>query len=835
MGGVRNYGLVTSIEELGRHCERLLAGDVIGIDIETGYHGPDAKGRSLHPETAFVVGVSFTCSGDWALYAPLGHDCGGNLDNVAVARLLWPVLNTGRCVAHNAGFELRHLAAWFRQYLADDPHYGAKVREQNGYFPILACTQALAYLAAEHQFFGLKYLTKAIFNHDQADLLSLFPGLAKNKKDFLRFNPLPLEEHVVNYACEDALWAWELYYYFAPKVEAERPMLGKVEHAIVQDVVPEMEDFGVAYDWTFMDRARAELEIFRDKFNAEIMADLSEMTGQPVAINLGSPKQVGDVLYNKLGYSTNVYTKGTRNLPKDQRVMATDKIALAGLAKRHPVVKRIVQWKQLTKLLGTYLGKYEGLFNYAADGRTHPHHLPTVVVTGRFAVADPPYQQSPKVYHLDLKPAAEAHARHKAAHGKDCTCADPEYAPPPHTCFNFNFRDAIVAPPGHYILGFDLSQAELRAIAGEAKEPELLRAFATGQDVHTVTTALMLGIPIAEVTKELRQIGKTLNFALLYGMGVKSLADRLGIEVDEAQRLYDSYFAVYANIAAWSQRQVAFGRQHGYVTSKFGRRLPIWEYKSEHRWIVQKGDRACVNYPIQGAATGDYMKILMVRMTNMIKNDPRTKGRVHLVMNVHDALEFYVEEDLNPGTVIEVLDKAFLPVNGWPEMQADWHFGRRWGSPVEIAVKDGRLIAKDGQREVDITATAYEEDDETGEEVEVMPEVDVNLLRQVALPKQPPAASTVDFEVHDEGRRVVIALNDAPTADGYRRFVSYLREHPGPNSLTVRTPDGELQLTETCRLDPSHTARVAVLLGPCTITFDAADVDADQLLQGLAI
>jgi DNA polymerase-1 len=343
------------------------------------------------------------------------------------------------------------------------------------------------------------------------------------------------------------------------------------------------------------------------------------------------------MLFDKLGYRTTVYTDKTRDLPYHERKMSTGTIALTKLAAQVPVVKMILQWREQTKLLGTYLDKYENAYNYADDGRTHPSHLSAFVITGRFAVADPPYQQSPKKYHFDL---AAARAAHEAGE-----------TPPPGTCFKFNFRDVIVAPPDHYILGFDLSQAELRAIAGEAQETALLRAFELGEDVHRLTASLMLGIPLDEVTDEQRSIGKTMNFALLYGMGVKSLADRLGIPVEEAQALMDKYFAGYASIATWSARQVEHGRRHGYVTSRFGRKLPIWEYTSDKDYIRQGGDRACVNYPIQGAATGDYMKIAMVRAQAAIKA-AGLSDQIHLVMNIHDALEFYVHRSVDPQIAV---------------------------------------------------------------------------------------------------------------------------------------------------------------------------------------
>lgn len=754
---LRNYDVIRSLEELKVLIDKITGG-VFSVDCESGYHGPDREKGAIHPETNFIVGISFTNSTDWARYVPLGHDDAENLDNVEVARLFWVLLNTGFGVAHNFSFELRSLSKWFRTYLWDDPEHGEAVRASYGYYPIYSDTMVEAYLAADFQRFGLKPLTMLMFDrnghpvnpdlylnrsrtvaeinkikdeterkqalsefdgHVMTELHELFPDLPKNRRKFLRFNTLPLSTQVIEYACEDSVWCLAIHRYYHPQV-ADR-LLYKVEKAIVQDVVPDMEDEGIQYNWPLMARTADELRLFRDRFNAEIMDELSRLTGEQVAISLASAPQISGVLYDKLGYRTNVYTAKTRDLPPGERKMSTGKIALERLAKEHPVVQKIREWKQMTRLLGTYLERYERLYNYADDGRAHPNHLSAFVITGRFAHTDPPYAQSPKKYHYDL---AEAKAAHAA--GEE---------PPPGTCFRFNFRDMIVAPPDHYILGFDLSQAELRAIAGEAQETALLEAFAKGEDVHKLTASLMLDIPLDQVDEKQRGIGKTMNFALLYGLSVQGLSDRMAISIGEAQALMSKYFAGLRAIAVYMSEMKTFGRANLFVTSKFGRKLPIWEYYSDNPKIRAKGDRACVNYPIQGAATGDYMKIAMVRAKMALKKAGLT-DRVKLVMNIHDALEFYVHRSVDPRIVIDALKPAVIfSVPGWPAMQADWHIARKWGSPLEVTVNDDGSLTIKGDKVYELAPTI--EEDEDGEFVEVMPEVDIATLREVAATATP--------------------------------------------------------------------------------------------------
>lgn len=822
----KNYGLVGSIAELERHVNRLIEeNQPIGLDIETGYLGDDVEKGSLRIETNLLVGISFTNSLDWARYIPLRHDTGANLDPSQVAPLMWRMLNTGLGVAHNAPFELRNLSRWFREHLAEHPEFGPAVRASDGYFPIRSDSMVEAYLVANddryvpRQSFGLKQLTEVLFGHKMTELHELFADLPVNRRKYLRFNVLdPHDPKVTAYAGEDALWCLAIHREFYDKVKDR--LLYKVEHGIVT-CVSEMGDHGVPFDWPFLARAGGELKEFKSRFNGEIMARLSEMVGEPIAVNLASPKQIGDLLYGRLGMRTNVWTPKTKDLPVAERKMSTGRIAMTRLAEQYPVVKKILQFKEICKLLGSYLDKYENVYGYAPDGRAHPNLMGALVITGRFACSDPNYQQLPKHYHFDLREAEDVHAAHADAHGPKCDCDDPQFQPPPGTCFTFNFRDAVVAPTDHYILGFDLSQAELRAIAGEAQEQALLDAFARGDDVHTLTAALMLGIPVDEVTKEQRNIGKTFNFALLYGMREKSLADRLAITLDEAKKLYAQYFAAYPAIAAWTQRQVAFGRANGYVLSKFGRVMPIWDFRSDDIWIQHNGERQCGNFPIQSSATGDYVKLAMIRARKALR-DAGLHDRVRLFMNVHDALEFSVHRSVPPQDVIKVLQPAVIfPVAGWPAMKADWHLAKRWGSPMELQVfDDGQLLVK-GRKVAEIAPAV--DIDEDGQAVEVLPEVDPATLR-AALAQSTP----------DSPRQVVVTIEAMPDMQTWLAFREYVRAHPGGDPLLVRTPQGEVEL-DPAGIGPRDTAEISRLLGPVKINYAGSDVDAELITEGMTL
>ncbi len=663
----KNYGVVSSLVELDRLIQHI-GSDVFAFDIETGYYGEPVEKRALKPEAAFIVGISFTNSTEWARYVPLAHDVGENFDNHAVAELLWPWLRGGKGVPHNAKFELRHMARFFRKLLSDNPQYGDEVRESQGYFTVFSDTQAQSYALAESKKHGLKTLVEEIFQHTMTELWELFPDLPKNKRKTVRFNVLELTPPVIDYACEDSLWTLALHRRNYPRVLKARKFIYDLEMAMIP-VVCEMEDFGVEYDWVMLREASARCHAFIGPFNNEIQAELSARVGEPVQVNLGSPKQLSEILFDKLGMRVSRYTKSTRQLPKAQRKMSTDALALKQLAKTSPVVKRILQWKELRKLIGSYLDKYERDFNYAPDGRAHPDHLQLFVVTGRFSVADPAYQGSPKKYHYEL-PSGET--------------------------FDLNFRDCIYSPKDHYILGFDYGQVELRGIAGLAQEPALLQAFERNEDVHSKTASLVLHKPLDSITDEDRQMGKKLNFAIDFGMQAKSLADQLVIGVEDAEKLLAEYYSAYRAIARWSAERVQFGRDHGYIETFFGRRCPVWNFEGSDNYRQLAGERDCVAYSVQGSATGDLPKIAMVRVRGALRK-AGIADRVHLVMNIHDALNFYVHRSLEPDEVIKVLEPAVVfPVPTWPEIKAEWYIGRRWGSVRELERNtDGRWVIKE--------------------------------------------------------------------------------------------------------------------------------------------
>jgi DNA polymerase I-like protein with 3'-5' exonuclease and polymerase domains len=465
-----DFGLLTDLSKIEAVFKKLAAiEDGFGFDIETGYSGPPMEKYALHPETSFVVGVSFSGHPTWARYVPLRHDVGNNVDNVAFARLLAVLLATGKGVPHNGLFELRHLASFFRKYLTAD-----EIREfgldKDGYYPIRSDSMVEGYSLGKFREHGLKPMTLNVFDHKMTEFSDLFPDATSKQTKSQRFNILELSPKVISYACEDSACALALHRLHYPLVKDR--LMYKVDMQIIP-ILGRMEDRGIAMDWATMARWDQRAIQFNEALRSEIMHDLSLLCEEPVDINLGSAPQVGGVLYQKLGLRTTKLT--------EKGEMSTDAKALSGLAKKHPVVQKILNWRELRKLSGSYLTKYPRDFRYAEDGRGHPSHQSTAVVSGRFAVSDPAYQQLPKKYRYVLDNG---------------------------TVFELKFRDIVMAETKHYLIGFDYSQVELRVLAGLSGEPALVKAFNNNDDVHQMTAALMFGIPFEQVTEEQRSTGK---------------------------------------------------------------------------------------------------------------------------------------------------------------------------------------------------------------------------------------------------------------------------------------------------------------------------------------
>jgi DNA polymerase-1 len=326
---------------------------------------------------------------------------------------------------------------------------------------------------------------------------------------------------------------------------------------------------------------------------AELEREAIEMAGQP--FNLGSPKQIGEILFGQLKLP--VVKKTASGAP------STDEEVLEKLAEDYPLPKLLLEHRGLSKLKSTYCDKLP--LSADASGRVHTTYGQAIAVTGRLSSSDPNLQNIPI----------------RTAEGR-------------------RIREAFIAPPGHRIVSADYSQIELRIMAHISEDSGLLDAFSRGEDIHRATASEVFGVPVGDVTSEQRRYAKVINFGLIYGMSAFGLASNLGIERDAARSYIDRYFMRYPGVAKYMESTRAVAKRQGYVETVFGRRLWLPEINSPNGPRRGGAERAAINAPMQGTAA-DLIKLAMIAVAQWI--DTNSLG-TRMVMQVHDELVLEVPD-----------------------------------------------------------------------------------------------------------------------------------------------------------------------------------------------
>jgi DNA polymerase-1 len=387
-------------------------------------------------------------------------------------------------------------------------------------------------------------------------------------------------------------------------------------------VLAAMEDAGVKIDTYRMGEITARLS---DRVE-ELESRAYELAGEEFV--LGSTQQVARVLFDELGLTPG--RKGKTGYSTDTRVLRT-------IRHEHPIVEVIEEWRELTKLVNTYLGPLPTLIG--DDGRLHTHFNQAVAATGRLSTSNPNLQ-----------------------------------AIPIRTELGREIRSAFVAESGHRLVSADYSQVELRILAHVSGEPKLREAFARGEDIHAATAAEVLGKDQATLTKDERNIAKMVNFGIIYGISAFGLSENLEIPRDEAQTYIDTYLARFPLVQDFIQRTIERAERDGYVTTLLGRRRPVPEIRASNRQTRGLGERLAVNSVMQGTAA-DIIKIAMIRIHERLRDEGRSS---RLVLQVHD--ELLVEApDAEVSTVKELVRKEMCdayPLD--PPLAADVGAGDDW-------------------------------------------------------------------------------------------------------------------------------------------------------------
>ncbi len=357
-------------------------------------------------------------------------------------------------------------------------------------------------------------------------------------------------------------------------------------------ILAQMEYDGVALDVDYM----SELSEYMTQKAEELQAKIYEIAGEE--FNINSPKQVGEVLYEKL----NIQLKKKRGKSKP----STSVEVLEELATEHPICQYLIDYRKYTKLRTTYTDALPLLVSLK-DRRIHTTYNQTVTATGRLSSSNPNLQNIPI----------------RTEEGN-------------------KLRNAFVAEDeNNFILSSDYSQIELRLLAHVSGDENLIAAFNSDVDVHSLTASKVFDVPVEQVTKEMRYKAKAVNFGIIYGQTRYGLAKALDIPAQEAQNFIDKYFMTYPKVQAYMHNTVAFAYEHGFVETIFGRKRYLTELLSPNRMIKEFAERAAINQPLQGTAA-DLIKMAMINVDKAFKeNNLKSK----MVMQVHDELVFEVVAD----------------------------------------------------------------------------------------------------------------------------------------------------------------------------------------------
>ncbi|UVL61757.1 DNA polymerase I [Pseudomonas sp. B21-012] len=547
----------------------------------------DTETTGLDAQQAQLVGVSFAVQAHEGAYVPLTHSYMGvpeQLDRDSVLLALKPLLEDPAKVkvAQNAKYDMNILA---NCAIGGDIANG--IQMQGVAYDTMLESYVLDSTATRHDMdsLALKYL-----NHTTIG----FTDIAGKGAKQLTFDQISLEQ-AGPYAAEDADVTLRLHQTLQQKL-ASIPSLQSVLTDIEMPLVPvlaKIERQGALVDAKLLGVQSIEL----GEKMAELERQAFEIAGEE--FNLGSPKQLGVILYDKLGMPVlNKTAKGQAS---------TAEAVLAELADMDfPLPKVLMQYRSLSKLKSTYTDRLPEQIN-PRTGRIHTSYHQAVAATGRLSSSDPNLQNIPI----------------RTAEGR-------------------RIRQAFVAAPGYKLLAADYSQIELRIMAHLAQDEGLLHAFRNDLDVHRATAAEVFGVELEQVTTDQRRSAKAINFGLIYGMSAFGLAKQIGVDRKQSQAYIDRYFARYPGVLAYMERTRAQAAEQGYVETLFGRRLYLPEINAKNPALRKGAERTAINAPMQGTAA-DIIKRAMVAVDNWL-SDSGLDARV--ILQVHDELVLEVREDL---------------------------------------------------------------------------------------------------------------------------------------------------------------------------------------------
>ncbi|NVM40151.1 DNA polymerase I [Ochrobactrum intermedium] len=571
--------------------------------VEIGLLAFDTETTSVDPMQAELVGFSLALAPGKAAYIPLQHKSGAG-------DLLGGGMVEGQIPLGEALAALKTVledASVLK--IAQNMKYDWLIMRRYGINTVsFDDTMLISYvLDAGTGSHGMDPLSERWLGHTPI----AYKDVAGSGKSAVTFDMVDIDRATA-YAAEDADVTLRLWQVLKPRLAAEGLMsvYERLERPLV-DVLARMEERGIAVDRQVLSRLSGDLAQAAAAYEDEIY----ELAGERFTI--GSPKQLGDILFGKMGLPGASKTK-TGQWSTSAQVL--EDLAAEG----HPLPRKIVDWRQLTKLKSTYTDALPGFIN-PATRRVHTCYAMASTSTGRLSSSDPNLQNIPV----------------RTAEGR-------------------KIRTAFIAEPGNKLISADYSQIELRVLAHVADIAQLKQAFADGIDIHAMTASEMFGVPVEGMPSEVRRRAKAINFGIIYGISAFGLANQLSIPREEAGQYIRTYFERFPGIKDYMEATKAFAREHGYVETIFGRRAHYPDIRASNPQIRAFNERAAINAPIQGSAA-DIIRRAMIRMEDALAKE---KLAARMLLQVHDELIFEVPENEVEKTVSvvrHVMENAAMP------------------------------------------------------------------------------------------------------------------------------------------------------------------------------
>lgn len=571
------YQTIRSLEQLNAFIARV---------HDVGHFALEAKANSIDPMQAKISGIALALAPNDACYIPLAHKQSGEGAGLFAAGLAPDQIEAGdalealRPLLESAGilkigFNIKFNAVMFAQA-------GVTIRNHDD---AQLMSYALDAGRNSHALDALaeRWLGHAIISH--GDLI----GSGKGK---LSFDQVPIDKATA-YSAEDADVILRLWRVLKPRLVSERmtSVYETLERPLIS-VLARMERRGISIDRQVLSRLSGDFA----QTAARLEAEIQEIAGEP--INVGSPKQLGDIIFGKMGLPGGSKTK-TGAWSTSAQIL--DELAEQG----HGFPKKILEWRQVSKLKSTYTDALP-TYVHPQTHRVHTTYALAATTTGRLSSNEPNLQNIPV----------------RTEDGR-------------------KIRRAFIASPGHKLVSADYSQIELRLLAEIADIPVLKQAFRDGLDIHAMTASEMFGVPVKDMPGEVRRRAKAINFGIIYGISAFGLANQLGIAREEASAYIKKYFERFPGIRAYMDETRDFCRTHGYVETLFGRKCHYPDIKASNASIRSFNERAAINARLQGTAA-DIIRRAMVRMEDALAEK---KLSAQMLLQVHDELIFEVPDD----------------------------------------------------------------------------------------------------------------------------------------------------------------------------------------------